>query len=192
MRKISKPDGSKVLVTADGTRYPVPPGIRIIPETEASFKLQVQAAVMQQVNAWCTEKGGCDLHVVSVPKVGSYKMWFTKKGHPHVMLEGPDGPMAWAFFARKRNSLIELAAAVHPKFQGKGVYGALLRHLKQYVAPVILSDQTLTTANALQWMRHGTYAPKHRRFKLNPKGRRPTAAAFQAAIRALYTRDLTR
>ncbi len=196
IKKRHNDDGSTTLSGRDGKEYRVPEGIYIISETDAEFKADTQRKVEDALHG-ALKVGDGVMSSIYIEGVDAFKVYWNRTGQLNVWVLNSEGnPIGWAMFNRRAGRLEESRAVIHPKYRGMGIYPALLRLLKRKVSPIVLSDRLLTVANALQWMRHGTYDLAHRRIRLNPvrriRGNRPTKQALQRAVVALYTRDATR
>ena len=198
MKKINNRDGSKTLIGRDGTKYLVPAGIIIVRNIESGFKSRVQGIVEDEM-----DKGYSDISLtmsaIGSERAGNYKVLYNKKGSQlHLMITTlKNVPMGWAIYNRREGRVEESMAAIDQKYRGLGIYPLLIRMIKTEINQVVLSDQSLTVANAIQWLKTGTYSQEHKRIRANPAPRlliqrRPTRQAIQRAVQALLIREATR
>jgi GNAT superfamily N-acetyltransferase len=177
-----QPDGTTLILHA-GVHYTVPKEIDVLNEKHEDFIGFVKDYVEDQTRCIVG-----DLQLINmgnwVLKVGIYQ----RRDHLFIIfLE--DTHTGWAEFkTRPDGNLEEVLAAVASIRQRKGLYTALLKHLKKYYRRIILSSSALTISNALRWMKTGTFNKKYRRYQVNPK---PTLKAVGLALTALATRTAT-
>lgn len=199
IRKILNADGTATIFGRDGEPYYVPSYIQLIKEPEIGFKKSVRDQVEDAVEGALGDMTAT-MSAIRSEKFGFLKVMYSTGGSRlDAMLVDLEGKsVGWAEYARKEGRLEERLAAIHSSYQGKGVYIALLRLLKTEVSPIILSDQTLSVKNALQWLRHGAPSPEHKRIRLNParpsrrRGPRPTRRDIERAVLSIYIREATR
>ena len=183
---VRKPDGSWT-IEVEGTTYHIPADIEILRD-KGDWFLDI---VRDRVEAAC----GKEARYLDFPLIDtqgdSYlaTSWKVKDTLFYIVLQNGKH-IGWVEYRSEENRLYERYVALLPKYQRRGVYTALTKLLKKYVAPVILSDRALTISNALRWMKHGVFDQEHRRFRVNP-GRRPTKHHLKEAVRFLLNRSHT-
>lgn len=76
----------------------------------------------------------------------------------------------WAggFFQSGRVENMEEAAVALPAMRGRGLYMAVLKHIRKAYKKPLVSDRTLSLANIRSWIRAGA-SIRNERFRINPK-----------------------
>ena len=76
----------------------------------------------------------------------------------------------WAggFFRYGSKEHAEEAAVASPAMRGRGLYMAVLRHIRKTYKRPLISDRTLSVANVMSWVRAGAVVGEER-FRINPK-----------------------
>lgn len=79
------------------------------------------------------------------------------------------GKHDWAggFFREGHHEHKEEAAVALPAIRGRGLYRAVLTHIRKTYKKALISDRSLSRANILSWIRAGSVIGTHR-FKINP------------------------
>lgn len=92
--------------------------------------------------------------------------------------------LAGGFFTQENGRWAEARAAAHPSVRGKGLYRAVLRRIRAFLGRPILSDTTLSAANACVWIKAGGVPDDgHGSFRINP--RRKLVSSVAGCIRAM-------